>query len=70
MLTVNKISCEACSKPATKIIDNTSYCTPCADGVLLKTIKRCIDNIEGAVVTIKVMPKGVVDRAKKESEVL
>jgi len=67
MLTVNKIKCDCCSKRATKTVDGTPYCTTCADGVLLKTIKRCIDNIEGAVVTIKVMPKGVLDRAKKES---
>jgi len=67
MLIVNKIKCDCCSKRAVKFIDGIPYCVACADNLLLKTIKRCIDNIERAVVTIKIMPKGVLDRAKKES---
>jgi hypothetical protein len=67
MLSVDKIKCACCNKRAIKRIDGMLYCAACADNVLLKTIKRCIENIEGAVVTIKIIPKGVLDRAKEKS---
>jgi hypothetical protein len=59
--------CSACdgALAATKIIDGAPYCAHCGDNLLLKTIKKCIVNIEEAVVTIKVIPKGVLS-AKKE----
>lgn len=52
-------ACHDCGIPSTKLIDGVAYCAHCGDNILLRTIKRCIEGIEEATVTLKVMPKGV-----------
>jgi len=70
MSIIRKISTEACHDcgvPSTKLIDGVAYCAHCGDNILLRTIKKCIEGIEEATVTLKVMPKGVLDAKEKSS---
>ena len=55
--------CFDCGELATKTLDDTLYCSRCADSKLIQQIGQCIKAIEHAVVTIKVIPK----RALEES---
>jgi predicted amidophosphoribosyltransferase len=60
--------CSACKEPATRELDGILYCGHCADPKLLVQIKRCIEAVSDAVVTIKVMPKGAMKGTNSETK--
>jgi uncharacterized Zn finger protein (UPF0148 family) len=63
---VKKGICVDCRKPATKIIDGECFCAFCGDGVLIKTISKCIKATEQAVITISIKPKGILEKMKSK----
>jgi DNA-directed RNA polymerase subunit RPC12/RpoP len=65
-------ACAYCGKPPTKLIEGLTapheglyLCAHCGDNLLIKTIKKCIEGIEEAKITMKIMPKGVMDAREK-----
>lgn len=65
MLKERNVKCMHCDRPATKAINRKFYCASCGDGVLMVTIKKCIEGVEEAVVKISVMPKRDFELQKK-----
>jgi hypothetical protein len=54
---ITKGKCAFCKKPAVRKIDGEFYCGHCADNRLLKQMKRCVEAMSEAIVTIKILPK-------------
>lgn len=63
---VSKGTCSVCKSKASKALDGVLYCSQCADTRLLRQIKRCIEAVEHAVVTIKVLPAQSLKLMRKE----
>jgi hypothetical protein len=61
---VSKGICENCENKATKKLDGIHYCSTCADNKLIKQIGRCIEAVEHAIVTIKILPKAAILKEK------
>ena len=61
---VSKGHCLECGDPATRNLDDTLYCSRCADSKLIQQIGQCIKAIEHAVVTIKVIPKRALEESR------
>jgi len=58
------VSCE--SERATKRIDDEYLCGSCADSILLKQVKKCVENVTHAVVTVKILPKSMLEKREAE----
>jgi hypothetical protein len=54
---VNKGKCIYCDKKASRKINGELFCDLCGDGLLIKTIRRCIDNIVTARLNFSILPK-------------
>lgn len=65
---VREGKCSCCDKKAFRRIDGELFCGHCADNVLLKQIKRCIEGISGAVVSLKILPKQAVLREARRGK--
>jgi hypothetical protein len=68
MIAIDKATgfCAFCHlKNAVKAINGVKVCTACGDNVLIKIIGKCSKEVMEAIVTFKVMPRGVYERAKE-----